>query len=226
MKASDKILGIAILALFAGSGLLKTAERIFLSYESGYGNTSDSKAGKSMACDSASAVAPGDAVKWNRVTLGLRRSFKQGIIEDGSIFRDIPLDYSGHFAMTSPFFKPIGGSIICFIAFDYLNNEPDSLKKEDAVNRFIYIHITKYKPGKRPDASHYYIKKSFMKAVEYPPDVWSYCSASECGYEWFSGRWLTEIVIPLSSCGSDSAEAIELRDRIRDRLFAYYKTLL
>ena len=225
MKASDKILGIAILALFAGPGLLKTTERIFLSYEFGNGDALDSKSVKSEVCDSTGAVAPGDGVKWNRVTLGLRRSFKRGIIEDGNIFKEIPLDYSYHYVLDRPLFKPIGGSVICWIDFGYLNNEPDSLKKEDSINRFIYIHITKYKTGQRPDAVHYYIKKNLLKAVEHPPDVWSYCSTNECGYEWFSGRWLTEIVIPISSCGNDSARAVELRDKIRDRLFAYYKTL-
>jgi hypothetical protein len=228
MKASDKILGTVILALFVGSGLLKTAERIFLFCESGYGNTLDSKAEKSQTCDSTCAVAPGDGVKWNRVTLGLRRSIKRGIIEDGSIFKDIHLDYFDHGAWNQPFFKPYQGSEICCISFEYLNAEPDSVKEEPAEENgyhFIFIHITKYKPGHRPDAIHEYIKINKFKAIESPPGVWSYRTQNDFYCEWFAGSWLTQIDIPLYSCGNDSAKTLELRDQIRDRLFAYYKTL-
>jgi hypothetical protein len=228
MKTSDKFLGTVILALFLGSGLLKTAERISLGHESGYGNAAVANDEKPQVLDSTSVCAPGDGVKWNRVTLGLRRSFRRGIIDEGSIFRDIPLDYDYHSVMTRPFFQPFGGSTICWISFSYLIPVPDSAKKEPArgyANRFVFIHITKYRAGQRPDAIHDFMKKMHLKAVESAPGVWSYFNPWTCGCEWFSGRWLTEIIIPLASCGNDSARALELRDKIRDRMFAYYKTL-
>jgi len=228
MKTSDQCLSTLIATLFLGSALLLTAERLFMGLEPPIAAAKVADVENGQSGDSSQAVVPGDGVKWNRVTLGLRRSLQRGIIEDSSIFRDIRLKYFNNSCITRPFFRPLGKADCCWLWFSYLKAEPDSLKGGNAEPEryhFINVHVTKHRTANGSDSIHQYLILHQAKAEERPPGVWNYRAFDGCWCEWRKGRWSTQIEVPLAVCGNDSAKAAELRDQVRDRLFAYYKNL-
>jgi hypothetical protein len=226
MKTSNKCLSILIVALFLGTALLIIVERMLLGHEPAIVAAKVADAEKTQAWDSSLAVVPGDGVVWNRVTLGLRRSFRRGIIEDSSIFKDMRLTFMDSWCWTG-FFKPLNRSTFGWFGLRYKKTDSDSLKPADSegyVNDCIYIHIIKYKEN-RPSYEVDAYKKNILKAMESPHGVWNYWNYQSAWCEWRKGRWFSQIEVTLKSCGNDSAKTLELRDQIRDRLFAYYKIL-
>jgi hypothetical protein len=229
VKTSNKCLSVLIVVLFLGTASFMGVERMLMGHEPAAAAVAteiiDAEAHQSG--DSRSAVVPGDGIRWNHVTLGLSHSFKRGVIEDSSIFRDIHLKFVDCWCSSRPFFKPFTGSEMFWFGLRYRKTDSDSLKSEDSSdygNDCIYIEAMKYKE-KQPyhDVDAY--KKNILKAVEYPHGAWNYWSSHASCSEWTKDRWSTWVRVQLESCGNDSAKTLELRDQIRDRLFAYYKTL-
>jgi hypothetical protein len=228
MKTSNKLIAALIATLFLGTAVYMTAERIYMEHDTALAEDRVADPEKTPAEDSSGAVVPGNGVKWNRVTLGLRRSFRRGIIEDSSIFRDIRLTFSdGWSQMTIPFYKRSDESYITWFGLSYRKNDSDSIKPEDPGDNWeetIRIRFIKYKEN-RPSREVATFKKILTKSVESPYGVWNYWEYKSAFCEWTKGRWHVIIQVPLESCGNDSVKTLELRDQIRDRLFAYYKTL-
>lgn len=227
MKTSNKWLSSMILVLFLAPASLKIVERMCLKLESGYSASGFADQQKDQPGDSTAVPAPADDVNWTRINLGLRRSFRRGIIGDSSIFRDLHLAYLGNSCSTGPYFRPFNDSWICLLGFDYKKIESDSVTEEGPgyqENNYIDIDILKYKNA-QPSFSISEYKKKAYKAKEFQAGVWEYWMFDGACCEWTMGRWFTLIRVPLRVCGNDSARAVELRDKIRDRLFTYYKTL-
>ncbi len=227
MKTSNKCLTVLMVALFLGTALLILVERMFLGHEPPVVTVEVTESRETQGGDSSLAVVPGDGVQWNRVTLGLKRSFTRGIIEDSSIFKDIHLAFVDSYCWTGPFFKALKGTQMFCFGLRYRKINADSLKPKDSngyINDNIYIHIEKNKENQpSTEASAY--TKNILKAVESPHGVWNYWMSDAACCRWAKGRWHTHISVELQSCGNDSAKTIQLRDQIRDRLFAYYKRL-
>jgi hypothetical protein len=228
MKTSNKLITALIATLFLGTSAYMAAERIFMERDPSISVDKTADSENVQAGDSSGAVVPGNGVKWNRVTLGLRRSFRRGIIEDSSIFRDIRLTFSdGWTLMTMPFYKRSDKSYIAWFGLSYRKNDSDSIKPKDPGDYWeeaIRIHFIKYKEN-RPSHEVATFKKILTKSVESPYGVWNYWEFKSSFCEWTKGRWHVIVRVPLQSCGNDSVKTLELRDQIRDRLFAYYKTL-
>jgi hypothetical protein len=220
MKTSDKLLVCPILFLMMALSFLRIAERMCMRLEPPYSVPDLSGMARSRERDSILVTAPGDKVNWTRVTLGLRRSFRRGIIEDNSIFKDIRLGYSGNSCITSPFFGPFTENILCWLRFSYVKTESDSWKSGTS---YVSIDIWKYKV--KPESPKMFrYNNAVFKETESLPGVWDYWMNQSACCEWARGMWITSVRVPLQTCGNDSAKAVELRDQIRDRLFIYYRS--
>jgi hypothetical protein len=227
MKTSNKILTPLALLMFLGIALLMVVTRMFLGYEPDNNASKAPASIPALAVDSSQAVSPAGNVRWHRVTLGLRKSMWRGVIEDNSIFKDLDLTYVNSSCWIRPLFRPFNESRTYSFGLQYRRILPDTVRLETSdgyVNDNIYIQFHKYNKNQTSHETDLY-KKVQLKAVESPHGVWNYWSFDAACCEWKKGRWYTHIDVQLGSCGRDSAKAVELRDKIRDRLFAYYKTL-
>jgi hypothetical protein len=217
MKTSDKLILSLISLLLLAPSFLKITERMCLRLEPPFSVPDFSGAAGAREGDSLVVTAPGDGVGWTRVTLGLRRSFKRGLIQDSSIFNDFNLVLSSNFCRTEPFFKPLDQKILCQLVFRYFPKGSDSLKYSIP---FISVEICRYK--EKPESPKMYWNK---KAVESSPGIWEYWTFGSACCDWALGTWSTTVRVSLQSCGKDSAKTVELRDKIRDRLFVYYQSI-
>jgi hypothetical protein len=228
MKTSNKLIAALIATLFLGTAVYMAAERIYMEHDPALAEDKVTSHEVAQTGDSSGVAVPGNGVKWNRVTFGLRRSFRRGIIEDSSIFRDIRLTFSSSWYLTEePFYKASDRSFITWCGLSYRKNDSDSIKPDDSggyIDNSIRIHFLKYKRNQSSHEDDAY-KKNILKAVESPHGVWNYWEYKSAFCEWKKGKWSTMIQVPLLSCCNDSAKTLELRDRIRERLFSYYKIL-
>jgi hypothetical protein len=228
MKTSDKCLLALILVLFLGSALPVIVSRLRLGYEPTVRSAGvEEREGRQLP-DSNAVPVPGDAVRWNRIDLGLRNRFNRKIDESNSIFKNIGLTYLYHSfhspsseVRLNPFRKesewPDG-----LIDFVYRRKDTDStgLKAASDDNPpMIIVQIIKYKAPGNP---RIWNRAEFNTSPDGTKEGWF---NDEAVCEWTRGRWGTTVSVPFRSCTRDSAEAVALRDKIRDRLFAYYKTL-
>jgi hypothetical protein len=221
MKTSDKLILCLIFFLLLAPSFLKITERMCLKLEPPFSVPDFSGSAGAREGDTIVVTAPGDGVSWTRVTLGLRRSFTHGIIQDSSIFNDFNLEFLGNSCITRPFFKPFNQKTLCWLAFGYLPKESDSLKYRISG---ISVDIWKYKEKPESPRMFRYNNATFNE-VESLPGVWNYWMHQSACCEWARGMWITTVRVPLQSCGNDSAKAVKYRDKIRDRLFVYYQSL-
>jgi hypothetical protein len=228
MKTSDKCLLALILVLFLGSALLVTFSRLRLGYEPTARSAGAVAMEDRRLSDSSAVPVPGDGVRWNRIDLGLRNRFNRKIDETNSILKDIGLTYLHHSfyppsseVRLRPFRKE--SEWPCrLIFFAYRRKEADitGLKAlPDDNPPMIFVEISKYKAAGNPGRWYGAELKTSPNGTK---EGWV---NGEAVCEWTRGRWGTAILVPFRSCTRDSAEAVALRDKIRDRLFAYYRTL-
>jgi hypothetical protein len=230
MKTSNKWLSALVIAVFAANAGIMAVDRMLLAHEPATAETDAADIGKDPNAESEGGVVPADSVNWTRMTLGLRHSLRKKFNQDSSIFRDIGLVfYFNRFKRTGLSFigKP-GNNSICELDFIYRKTGADSMRgryPRFPGNDLISIDIAKYKKEEDPRVWEKMLVQYF-KAEKSPAGTWEYWNqnnAACCG--WTKGRWHTSISVPLEVCVRDSARTLELRDQIRDRVFAYYKKL-
>jgi hypothetical protein len=231
MKTSNKWLSILVIAVFAANAGIMTVDRILLAHEPAAAAVKKVDIGRNQDAESGSAVVPADGVNWTRITLGLRYSFWKKFNQESSIFRDINLDlYFNRFKKTGLSFigKP-GKNSIAELDFTYRRIGADSKRDQQSrfpTDCFISIGISKYKKEEENPREREKMLSQYFRAVKSHSGVWEYWSQNNSACcSWTKGRWHTSISVPIEACGNDSAKAVELRDKIRGRLFAYYETL-
>jgi hypothetical protein len=231
MKTSNKWLSALVITVFTANAGILTVDRILLAHEPAAVAIKKVDIGMNQDAESDSVVVPADSVNWTRITLGLRYFFWKKFNQDSSIFRDIGLDfYFNRFKKTGLSFlgKP-DRNTICELDFTFRRAGTDTMRYQQSrfpPDYYISIGISKYKKEEENSQEWEKLLIQYFKAVKSPSGVWEYWNQynSAC-CSWTKGRWHTSISVPIESCGGDSAKAIELRDKIRDRMFAYYKTL-
>ena len=107
------------------------------------------------------------------------------------------------------------------MTFDYLPKESDSLKYSISG---ISVDIWKYKT--KPESPRMFrYENAVFNELESLPGVWDFWMYQSACCEWARGMWITTVRVSLQCCGNDSAKTVQLRDKIRDRLFVYYRSL-
>jgi hypothetical protein len=233
MKKSTRWMAVCVLyGLFVVAGIV-IAMRFLFEYEP-YGLTSDDSARDESAGipDSCRASGPGSKTPWYRITMGLHGAGIGRFDETASIFRDLQVDcddvsHLGSYKLTHKNrwkFQPDR-----HIFFDYHLRPGDSTGHNDADPAgSIRVWVIKDQPESTgPGSPSLLFRKMDVLHIPYTDHngIRKFERDSIAQAQWYGNGWLTEIRVQWNACGGDSAKAGALRDKMCERILAYYDSL-
>jgi hypothetical protein len=184
--------------------------------------------GSYAGADPNRAGAPGSGIPWHQVDFGLRRTGINWADQSRSIFRDIPLHYWSHYhyAFYSFFNKNRRG----FSRYQdfYFCLTPSDSNRWDDMDKYVHVETIQHRSGHpSADSSRYgFFLRDVKESVRLSDDgIQRYWTRSSAACEWYSGGWHTVVGVPLKAFGGDRAKTVELREKICERILAYYATL-
>jgi hypothetical protein len=221
MKKSGRLLAWACIYCIFVSVSVIAAGRFLYGF-----NATQSPPGSPAVSESAGdanlsrTMPAGKRIPWYAITFGLRRTgfFKADV--NRSIFMDIPLTVQSCSHDHSLYLFPTGGSGSSEDRVTILNLLPD-LRDSGHRNDFpvpISVWLSHDNRNTTPANSWVTIHSDGKGFSRY----W-YQNSAVC--EWRSGKWLTMIRVPLAVLEGDSVQAVDLREKIRERILSYYAAL-
>lgn len=220
MKRSSKILASGVIYCFAMILGFIALTRILYDYDpSGRGQ------------EETPVRAPGKRVPWYRLDLGLRRTGFSFADNTHSIFWDIPLYYWNHshsHLMNISFSRRFELIHDRMLSFTYVAVHWDSISWQEIADKGIRVLILQRNSQSRNSGSAPAGRPIFSSLDTFRRQQngrTEYYSRGRVGCEWSSGGWHTDISVPIAACGGDSIKSVELRNKMTDRILAYYASL-